>query len=808
MTLPMAVRMPYVAPRGGRHESSRSGLPAAAGFAALAGSCIALFSTVPPHWPWLVSLLLLTIAAARWRHLALACCAGACCATLLLARLQVGANWPAADAGERVVAVVEVDSLPMPRGTALEFDATARIDAPARLAGRLRVRIQWRGAAGAPRAGERWQLLLRLAPPRARVNPGMFDRERALFRDRIHALGVVVDSRLNQRLAAARLGLLPLREAVAAIIRDVVVDRDASALLAGLAVGATGEMSREQWRVFGATGTTHLVAISGMHVTLFAWIAAAAARRVWPRSGRLRGVVDREPFAATIGVAAAAVYALLAGFGVPTQRTLAMLGAWWWLKTGGREHTGLEVMSLALLAVLALDPFAPLASGFWLSFCAMAVLLVGDAVAGGGAAHGVTHGVPGESPPVPRARRVREAIVTTVRTQWQVTLALAPLTILWFSSVPVAGLAVNLLAIPVFSFALVPLVLGSLAVLPLHAPLAWAGWRTAEELYLACWPALVRAADLPWASLVAEPAPVVILALVAALPWLLLPAPVPLRLAGLLALLPILFPGREPVPAGEARITVLDAGDGLAVLVETRRHALLYDTAEVHGSRGARVEGVVLPALRARRVDRLDLLVLSRSHAHRAFGAGMLLARLRVDAVRAGGAWPGAPPRVAACDVREGWQWDGVEFQLRPGRPVSASPADARGSSCVLWIRAAGGDSLLLPAQVDALEAESLGRAPGDLRATVALAPRNGSVAAITPQFVSRVAPRWLVVTGLEPGDARLAAMAQAWGLPVARVVPLSRVGALAFSLRGDGLPRLETVQASRPRWLWRRPPP
>jgi hypothetical protein len=126
----------------------------------------------------------------------------------------------------------------------------------------------------------------------------------------------------------------------------------------------------------------------------------------------------------------------------------------------------------------------------------------------------------------------------------------------------------------------------------------------------------------------------------------------------------------------------------------------------------------------------------------------------------------------------------------------------------VLWIRAAGGDSLLLPAQVDALEAESLGRAPGDLRATVALAPRNGSVAAITPQFVSRVAPRWLVVTGLEPGDARLAAMAQAWGLPVARVVPLSRVGALAFSLRGDGLPRLETVQASRPRWLWRRPPP
>ncbi|MFM7706986.1 MAG: ComEC/Rec2 family competence protein, partial [Gammaproteobacteria bacterium] len=351
---------------------------------------------------------------------------------------QHARRWPAHLDGERVIAVLRIDSLPEVQGGTLEFDALADIEAPQALRRSLRLRVVWRGAPRPlPRVGERWRLLLRIDGLAAARNPGGFDPTPHSLRGRWQGRATVVRAELNARLAPAGPSLDALRGRIADAIRDTVEDRDAAALFAGLAVGATGAMSRKQWRVFSATGTTHLVAISGMHVTLFAWLAAWVARRLWRLLALRRPLpLAREPFAATVGIVAALGYALLAGFGIPTQRTVVMLAVWWAMRLSGREQSGFDVLGLALLAVLALDPLAPLSSGFWLSFTAMGVLLLGD---------------------LERAAPRRSAVRELAWTQARVGIALAPLTLAWFSSVSLAGFVVNFVAIPVISLALVPL---------------------------------------------------------------------------------------------------------------------------------------------------------------------------------------------------------------------------------------------------------------------------------------------------------------------------------------------------------------
>ena len=639
--------------------------------------------------------------------------------------------------------------------------------------------------------------MLRLQPPRAPVNPGAVDMERFLFRDRIDALGAVVPTALGRREAAAVSGWLAWRESIAERIRASVVDRDAAALVAGLAVGATADMTREQWRVFGATGTVHLVAISGLHVTMFAWLATLAARRTW-RLARLGRWCDREPLAAVVGLAAAGGYALLAGFSVPTQRTLLMLAIWWAARLAGRPQGGLEVIGLALLGVLLLDPLAPLAAGFWLSFAAIGVLVATDGPAdrdGPGAAGAAR--APAARGRAARLRaagaagvaRARAALRAMVVTQWRITAALAPATLLLFGSVPLAGLVANLLAIPLFSVLLVPLILASLAASPLAPVLATAGWRLAEQVYLGSWPLFEALADLPGAVWSVEPELAWLPIALLALPWLLLPAPGLLRLGAAVVLLPLLAPARLALAPGEFAAVLLDSGDGVALLVLTRSHTLLYDTGDVYGSEGGRATRVVLPALRAFGRRELDLVVQSRASGFRVAGVAALLDGVPVADVRSGGDWVAAPRPVAACDRNAGWIWDEVEVRVFPAAP--ADPAAAAAPSCVLRVAARGGRgmALLVPAQVDRGEATLLASraARQVLRAEVVVAPRRGSTAALTPAFVAAVGARHVLVARRNLDDSRRRRIAQLWRVADGRVRATGRDGALVVGERQPG---------------------
>lgn len=736
---------------------------------------------------------------------------------------RLDARWSGALDGERVLVQGRVDSLPLDRGDGLELDLDGEVTAPATLRRRLRVRVAGAVPGTMPRAGETWRLVLRLGPPRAALNPGGGDPERLLFRERIDALGRIVPSTLAERVAPAGVGWDPLRAAIATRIREGVADRDAAALIAGLAVGATGEMSREQWRVFNATGTVHLVAISGLHVTLFAWLATRAARRAW-RYARLGRLCEREPFAAACGLAAALGYALLAGFSVPTQRTLVMLAVWWWARLAGRRAGALEILGLALLAVLAWDPLAPLAAGFWLSFTAIAVLMAGDAgLAPAGRADATDDPAAGSA--TPRARRwrhvaqatqaaaasLREAARSTALTQWRITLALAPATLLLFASVPLGGLVANALAIPFFSLLLVPLVLGALAVLPCWPALAIAGWQAAERLVVAAWPVLEAMADWPASVVHAEPGALALLAGVAAVPLLLLPASRALRATALVALLPLLGSG-EPAPRdGEFRAWLLDAGDGLALVVMTRAHTIVYDTGDVYGSDGTRATQRLLPALRALGRPRVDLLVQSRANGFRVGGVAALLASTPVARLQSGGRWRDGPRPLEPCARDSGWVWDGVEVRVFPASAPGRGAVADEAASCVLRVAAESGRgrALLVPAQVDRAEALALA-ADGPatrLRADVVLAPRRGSLAPLAAEWVAAVAPRHVLVASRELPAARRARLATAWGLAPGRLHATASDGALRLEVRRrPAPPAIERYVDRLPARAWRVP--
>lgn len=555
-------------------------------------------------------------------------------------REQFDLRWPSSRESERVLLDAVVDGMPTVTSQGWMFDARATLMREA--AKPFNVRVVWPDRGERPRVGERWQLLAKLEPPKAPLNPGAPDRELQLFRDRIHALGTVVPSRLNRRIADGYRPLTSLREHVVETIEARVVDRDAAALISALAVGATGAMSREQWRVFNATGTTHLVAISGLHVTLFALVAMSVARWLW-RVVLWRVVrISRETFAAWFGFAASTAYALLAGFSVPTQRTLIMLGVWLIARASARACGPFTTLTGALLAVLLWDPFAVLAAGFWLSFAAISAIIL------------CTTGR------VDRRGWMRESVTV----QAGVSFALAPVTLAWFGSIGATGVLANAVAIPFFSFVLVPLVLLATVVMTCSAGLSGMLLDTAAVLYDVSWPFLVAAADMPMALLLGS-APIwwCVMAIPAVVSCLM-PWSLRVRAACVLGLLPFVIAKPSSPPHGAFELTVLDVGDEPSVLVvRTQRHVVVQGFGNVYRGEYI-VQQALLPFLRSVGANGIDLMMLN-SGPRAAAGVAALLASIEVRTLT---------PR---CIDGKQWVWDGVIFRMS--------------ANCTLSVAASGG---------------------------------------------------------------------------------------------------------------------
>ncbi len=638
-----------------------------------------------------------------------------------------------------------------------------------------RVLLGWQGVndTAVPQAGERWQWAVRLRPPHGLANPHGFDAELWMWEQGLGAAGHVRLGRQDaapQRLAAAGPGVLSWREAWRARIHDHVGDGRARGVLAALVVGDQAAIDSTDWEVFRATGVAHLVSISGLHITLWAWLslhAVVAVGRVLPRLApvwgrRLLHACPAPVAAGVLGWLSSLAYAVFSGWGVPSQRTVCMLAVVMGLRLWGRRWPWPLVWGWAMAVVLAWDPWAWLQPGFWLSFVAVALLMTtpGDARWAAGSPTEQTPDA-GEGwlrrlPWVLRLRvsRAWRTAAGGVRLQALMTLALAPLTLALFGQVSVVGLLANVVAIPLVTLLITPLALLGAVWHVLWAPAAWlvSEWVAGLQ-WLASWPGASVALPRPPGTL----ALVAVVGGVAAVwPW-----PVRLRLLGLALCLPALAWRPERPPLGDFELLALDVGQGSAVLVRTANTSLLYDAGPQWGADSDAGQRVVWPLLQALG-ERPRELVLSHRDGDHVGGALSVLAALPTVAVRASFdplemVSALSDPRQATavlertrvwtrCLAGQRWETDGVVFDLLHPTPAEdEGVTSSNNRSCVLRVRGRHGTALLSGDLEASHEAALLARHP-DLRADWMLAPHHGSRTSSSAAWLDRVQPRWVVI--------------------------------------------------------------
>ena len=641
-----------------------------------------------------------------WAVVAMACLAWAL--TGCRAQSRLADRLDAALDGQLLVVQGEVDGLPEVRAHGLSFflrpGGAWRDGEPVRLPGRIS--LYWPAGAGAAaslpvKSGQTWRVSVRLQRPVAPLNPGGFDLSLWWLEQDVGASGFVQSWGLSPplRVADTRWGGVDrwrqrLRERIAARVPDA----RAAGVLAALALGDQSAIDRDDWDIFRRTGVAHLMSISGLHITMFAWLSAALVGWAWRRSLRLMAWWPAPRAASALGVVCAAIYSWFAGWGVPAQRTVLMLAVVTGLRANGRHWPAWWVLGLAAATVLWWDPWAWAQAGFWLSFVAVGVLM-----SGGAAAHDVAAPQPVDAdmaavdeaqavgPRRPRWlalavaawRRTLGALGRETkegaRAQFIATFSLAPLSLAFFQQISVVGLLANLLAIPWVSFVVTPLALLGALWPPVWDVAAWA--------VRGCVQVLQVLSSLPHAVWVMPPAPQwAVAAATLGFGLILSPLPVRLRLAGATLVLP-LFAMPAPVPpAGEAQVVAFDTAPTAAhwVLVRTAHHTLVW------GDESALRHSDPRPAVRL--ADLLRPLGLA--------GVDAVLSTARWagdegDAATAPAAatpWPHAP-----CGQARTWRWDGVVFDARP----TGLGHGGGGQGCTLRVTAHGA-SALLSTQVDA----------------------------------------------------------------------------------------------------------
>ncbi|MFM0603903.1 DNA internalization-related competence protein ComEC/Rec2 [Paraburkholderia sediminicola] len=724
------------------------------------------------------------------------------------AETRLAVSLPSAWEGRDIDVVGSIKGLPSrdDKGARFLFEV-ASVDAPIDAFPRV-IQLSWIAAdTPAPllEPGARWRLSVRLKRPHGNANFGVRDAEASLLARNVRATGYVSAPahavRLPGYARGASVTVDRWRAALRARIDKVLADAPHRGIVVALAIGAQDQVSAADWLLMRGTGTSHLVAISGLHIGFVAGLAAWLAGAVWRRSGFIGRnwplLLPAQVVAVTGGAVFAGLHAALAGFNVPAQRALWMAGVVALAFISGRNVARSVVLAWALGLVLLIDPWAVVSAGFWLSFCAVAAILFAMSGRPRVQDHQQRRDEDGEGGVAPTrlsrlwsglGRRVRafgERLRSAAHVQFAVTVALAPLTGYWFAQIPLIGPLANAFAIPWVSLLVTPAVLAGVA---LPAPFDAYAFRAAHTLLDLLSAGLQMLSGPAWTLWrLPQPDAWALAAAAAGVLWCLAPRGWPLRWAAPLTWLPLLMPAPPGPPHGSFRLTALDIGQGTSVLVETAHHALLFDTGPGPESTHAG-ERVVVPFLQAHGVTALDTLIISHADSDHSGGAPAVLDAIEVRQMVAALApanplWSKAKQRGAdtlPCAAGQRWQWDGVEFAVLwpdagplQGKPnahccvlrvstlpvamkpsVMASPPVAEGMSL-----AAGGAAVesvpagsvqtapvrmaaLLAADIEApVERILLARDRDALRAQVLVVPHHGSKTSSTEPFLDSIDP-------------------------------------------------------------------
>jgi competence protein ComEC len=592
--------------------------------------------------------------------------------------------------------------------------------------------------------GQRWRLTVRLKRPHGNANPLGFDYEVWLLEQGIRATGAVRSNQLAHNSLVSKFVWTPSnlvnrwRDQLRQRIHRALPTSPYAGVLVALVIGDQREIAQSDWAIFNRTGIGHLISISGLHITMVSGMFAGLMSYFWRRSFftqmHLPLHLPAQKVAALSAVLMALLYVALSGFGIPAQRTLLMISivalAVWSGRMVGLSH----VLCLALGAVVLFDPWAVLWPGFWLSFAAVAVILY--------VSMGRAEGSFGDS----IFDRLQKTLMQAWHVQYAITIGLVPLSLLLFAQLSLISPLANALAIPLVSFVIAPLALIA-CVLP--APLSTWLWQFSHwfVVQLAAGLQLFSTQTFAVKTFVSPSIGIFFLALIGTL-WMLAPRGWPWRFLGWFCWLPLILQKPEMPNLGQLNVTVFDVGQGMAVLLETASHRMLYDAGPYYSPVSDAGSRVILPYLNARGITHLDKMLISHNDNDHSGGALSLLQGLSVQqlmsSLKLDSPIISAAKSHQRCLAGQSWQWDGVAFEML--QPVVASYESEKwrpnARSCTLKISTKR-FSLLLPGDIEATQEDELLHAiPEKLSATVLLAPHHGSGTSSTPAFLRAVQPQ------------------------------------------------------------------
>ncbi len=620
---------------------------------------------------------------------------------------------------EKVIVSGYVSDLPVTRNDMQEFRFRLGEPGTDKLLEGTELLLRWYRDFPPIHAGEFWQLGLRLKPARSRANFYGPDRERWYFAEGISALGIVDPANSRRLGPAGTRNLLAWRQSTRELMKEILVEHRTRPLLLALALADRSEISPAAWTRYRLTGTSHLLAISGMHIGLAAMMGFWIGRVLMALAPAKLALVHGLRIAWGCSIGFAVYYSMMAGLGTSTRRALIMLLTFCIVSLLKRNVAAWQGLVLALALVLLLDPLAPLGAGFWFSFLAVAVLLVVFT-----SRHGPGHW-----------------LTKMVIAQAGLTIVMLPLSMFWFQQVTLLGLASNLVAIPWISFAVVPAILLAVLTMPLDSFLTpFLLFSAAESISLLesflQW--IEQAGQNGWMMTLRPGMLSTVLAVAGGL-LLLLPTAVPVWLPGLLLLLPLFLPLRNNKEM--LRMEVLDVGQGLAVLVETENHLLLYDTGPGDGRDWSLVRSAIAPAIANKAVTSPHRVNVSHGDLDHAGGLYEIRLRYRDSQLTANLRNPGSD--VSHCAVPEEWIWDGAIFTVL--HPSIGLPYLGNDSSCVLAISFES-QSILMTGDIGAaVEKRLVASEVGEHE--FLFAPHHGSKSSSSKVFIKTVKPEFALVS-------------------------------------------------------------
>ncbi len=584
-----------------------------------------------------------------------------------------------------------------------------------------KLRLYWFKSEQSLVAGDIWRLKVKLKQVNGFSNPGGFDYEAWLFQQNIGATGYVLNDKYNKLLkSSSRERLDRFRLQVRDRLKVSMNELENWGFIPALVLGDRSAIDSEQWRVLRTTGTSHLLAISGLHIGLVAGISFFLTRWLWPLGGLTSILVPAPTLAAYVAIVAAVLYAAMAGFAIPTQRALIMLSVFFLTTFLSKKLAKSTILSLALFLVLVVDPFSVMSAGFWLSFAAIAVIFFGMS-----------------------SRLYNPGLWWRWgRVQFLVMAGLFPLLVFWFQQIPVFSILANIIFVPWVSMISVPLILSGSLVLWLHESFGVFLLQFGIDSINLFWPMLkaFQAFDVSVYRFQASSYLALSLAMAGSV-LILLPHGLPGKWLGIFWCLPLFFPIKDTIEKGEFRLSLLDVGQGLAVVLQTEKHVLLFDTGPRFSQNFDAGSAVVLPYLAKAGIKYVDVLIQSHGDNDHIGGLNKILESSTIGKILTSVPDSVEHNNVTFCQRGMKWNWDDVHFEIL--HPESGELLAGNNLSCVLRVSNAG-NSVLLSGDIEKkAELRLLRRESEKLQSTILVVPHHGSRTSSTRLFVKAVSPEY-----------------------------------------------------------------